>query len=252
MDYTIKKLSDLAGISTRTLRYYDEINLLKPQKVTEAGYRVYGEEQINKLQQILFYKSMDIELKDIKEILSNPDYDVQKSLENHYRKLIEKREHLEALIKTVEKTIAYSKGEIDMTDTEKFECFKKEKIKKNEKQYGKEIRKKYGEESVSNSYNKFSKLTEEEFKEMAKLENEMIQKLLIVNENKDLNSDEAKIVFENHKKWLSFNMEYKKEIHQGLAEMYVLDERFAEYYNKKANKRVVETLRDIILEYTKL
>lgn len=251
MEYTIKKLSDLANVSTRTLRYYDEIGLLKPNKITKVGYRIYTEDEVNKLQQILFYKAMGIELKDIKKIILNPNYDVEKSLIEHHEKLIAKKKELEELIKTLEKTIACKRGEITMSDREKFECFKKRKIKENEEKYGEEIRIKYDDKEVEDSYKKFSNLTEEEFKEMTRLEKEMIEALIEVSKTGNLDSEEAKLVFENHKKWLSFNIEYNKEMHKNLAEMYVLDERFAKYYNDKANNDVVEILRDIILKYTK-
>lgn len=249
MEYTIKKLSDLANISTRTLRYYDEIGLLKPNKITEAGYRIYTEDEVDILQQILFYKAMAFELKDIKKIILNPNYDVEKSLVEHHEKLIVKRKELEELITTLEKTIAYKKGEITMSDKEKFECFKKEKIKINEEKYGEEIRAKYGDKEVEDSYKKFSNLTEEQFKEMIKLEKEMIEALIEVSKTGNLDSAEAKLVFENHKKWLSYNVKYNKELHKNLAEMYVLDERFAKYYNEKANKDIIKILRDIILKY---
>lgn len=249
MEYTIKKLSDLANISTRTLRYYDEIGLLNPNKITKAGYRIYTESEVNTLQQILFYKAMGIELKDIKKIVLNPNYDVEKSLMEHHKKLIAKKKQLERLINTLEKTIACKKGEVTMSDREKFECFKKEKIRTNEEKYGGEIRKKYGDKEVEESYKRFSNLTEEQFREMTRLEEEMIEALVEVTKTGDLDSKEAKLVFENHKKWLSFNVKYNKEIHKNLAEMYVLDERFAKYYNEKANMDVVKVLRDIILKY---
>ncbi len=66
MDYTIKKLAEIAGISTRTLRYYDEIGLLKPYKINDSNYRIYNEKNVNKLQQIMFYRSLDFPLEKIK------------------------------------------------------------------------------------------------------------------------------------------------------------------------------------------
>ena len=72
MEYTIKKLADLAGVSTRTLRYYDEIDLLKPKRTNEAGYRIYGPEEVDTLQQILFYRELGVSLNDIKNIITDP------------------------------------------------------------------------------------------------------------------------------------------------------------------------------------
>ncbi|WP_195970847.1 TipAS antibiotic-recognition domain-containing protein [Clostridium thermobutyricum] len=252
MEYTIKKLGEIAGVSTRTLRYYDQIGLLKPCRINSSGYRIYGEKEVNLLQRIMFYKSMDMKLEKIQEIIQNPNFDIEKSLIEQYELLISKREELNKLIENIEKTIAYNKGEIDMTDKEKFEGFKKEKVNINEQKYGKEIREKYGDKVVDESNKKFLNLTEEEFKLMNETENEMFKDLLKVYENRDLGSKEAKNVYGNHKKWLSFSWPtYKKEAHRGLAEMYVMDERFSKYYNDKAGKEVVSLLRDIILKYTK-
>lgn len=170
MEYTIKRLAELAGVSARTLRYYDEIGLLRPCRINSDGYRIYGEREVDLLQQILFYKSMDMKLEEIQKIISNPDFDTKKALEEHYEKLISRRKQLDQLILTVEKTLAYTKGEIEMSDKEKFEGLKKEKIAKNEAMYGKEIRNKYGEDVVEASNNKFLNMSEENFNEMQKTE----------------------------------------------------------------------------------
>ena len=125
MEYTIKKLSEIAGVSARTLRYYDEINLLKPCRIISSGYRIYGQKEGDLLQQILFYKSMDMKLEDIRELISNPNFDINNALKEHYKKLISRRDQLNKLILTVEKTLAYNKGEIYMSNKEKFEGLKK-------------------------------------------------------------------------------------------------------------------------------
>ncbi|VYU64454.1 MerR family transcriptional regulator [Clostridium tertium] len=252
MEYTIKKLAEMAGVSTRTLRYYDEIGLLKPCRVNSSGYRIYGEKEIDLLQQILLYRSMDIKLEDIQDIITNPNFNICQSLIEHRESLISRRNQLDQLILTVEKTIEYKKGEISMSNKEKFEGFKKEKLRENEEKYGKEIRDKYGKETVEASNKKFMNLSEEDFNEMQRLESEMFDNLLKVSDSGDLDSEEAKKVYGNHKKWLCFSWpSYSKEAHAGLAEMYVADERFAKYYNDKAGKLVVETLRDIIVKYAK-
>ena len=95
-------------------------------------------------------------------------------------------------------------------------------------------------------------MKEEDFKEMNTVEEEMFNALLEVVNKGDLDSEEAKKVYENHKKWLSFTWpSYSKEAHIGLAKMYVADERFAKYYNDKSGKEVVNTLKDIIVKYAK-
>ena len=91
MEYTVQKLSEIAKISKRTLRYYDEIGLLKPARVNSSGYRIYGEKEINKLQQILFYRELGVSLEQIKLILENPLFDEIEALKEHRIKLLEKQ-----------------------------------------------------------------------------------------------------------------------------------------------------------------
>lgn len=251
MEYTIKKLAEIAGISTRTLRYYDEIGLLSPCRINTSGYRIYGENEINILQQILFYRELDMKLEDIQRIITDTNFDINKALVQHHEKLIAKRNQLDQLILTVEKTLSHNKGEIKMSNNEKFEGLKKQKLAENEAKYGKEIREKYGNDSVKASNNKFMNLSEEDFNSMNKLESEMFQALSEVIQTKDLNSQAAKIVFENHKAWLCHIAPfYSTDYHIGLAEMYIADERFSKYYNDKAGNEATKTLYDIIMEYS--
>ena len=80
MEYTVQKLADLAGISIRTLHYYDEIGLLKPGSILPNGYRHYGEKELIRLQQILYFRELDFSLEEIKQILDNPRFDLESSL----------------------------------------------------------------------------------------------------------------------------------------------------------------------------
>lgn len=108
---TVKQVSDLTGVSVRALHYYDEIGLLKPSEITEAGYRLYDDEALKTLQQILFFKELDIPLKDVKEIMLSPYFDKMQALKNQKKLLILKRKRLNGLIKLINKTL---KGESTM------------------------------------------------------------------------------------------------------------------------------------------
>lgn len=105
MEYSIRELADLAGISTRTLRYYDEIDLLKPCKVNENGMRFYGKQEVDLLQQIMFYREHDVKLDVIQQIIHQPDFDVEEALKEHLSVLLKKKERILALIRTVELTL---------------------------------------------------------------------------------------------------------------------------------------------------
>ena len=250
MAYTVKQLSEIAGVSIRTLRYYDEIDLLKPYEISESGYRLYSEKEVDLLQQILFYKAMDFKLEEIQQIITDKDFDINETLIKHRKRLVEKRKHIEKLITLVDKTIAYNKGEMEMTNMEKFEAFKTKKLKENETKYGKEIREKYGEETVNKANHKFMNLTEEAFQEMKNVEAEMIEALKEVIKTKDLDSREAKLVYEKHKEWLNFTWpRYTKEAHIGVAQMYVADERFSQYYKDKVGTDCAEVICEIIKKY---
>ncbi|HHW31613.1 MAG TPA: MerR family transcriptional regulator [Clostridiaceae bacterium] len=250
MEYTIRKLSQLAGISTRTLRYYDEIELLKPARVNSSGYRIYGKKEVDKLQQILFYRELGVSLDKIKEIVNAPSYDEMAALREHREKLLEKRVQLDILIANIDRTILEKERGIAMDDKEKFIGFKKKLIEENEKKYGKEAREKYGDEAVEKSNRKLMNMTQQEYDELSRLSEEIIRKLHEAYKTGDPAGELAQETADLHRRWLSFYWDnYSKEAHAGLARMYVEDERFKAYYDKDV-PGAAEFLRDAILIYT--
>ncbi len=100
---TVKQVSELTGISVRTLQYYDEIDLFKPSKITEAGYRLYDEASLEMLQQILFFKELDFRLKDIKRIIENPNFDKIKAFQQQKELIKSKRDRLDGLLNLLER-----------------------------------------------------------------------------------------------------------------------------------------------------
>jgi DNA-binding transcriptional MerR regulator len=250
MEYTVQKLASLAGVSTRTLRYYDEIGILKPARINSSGYRIYGQAEVDRLQQILFYRELGVGLERIKDIVTAPSFNGTKALREHHVKLLEKRDQLNLLIANVEKTIAVTEGRRKMSNQEKFEGFKKKLIDDNEKKYGKEIREKYGKEKVEKSNAKLMNMTEEEFDEVTALSDQLHETLAAAFKTGDPASELAQKAAELHKQWLTFYWsEYSKEAHAGLAQMYVDDERFTAYYDKE-QPGTAEFLRDAIHIYT--
>ena len=95
---TVKKVSDLTGVSVRTLQYYDKIGLLSPSELTDAGYRLYDDTALERLQQILFFRELEFPLKEIKAILDSPNFDSKKALSQQIELLELKKQHLENLI----------------------------------------------------------------------------------------------------------------------------------------------------------
>ena len=203
MEYSIHELSKIAKVSTRTLRYYHEINLLYPKRTNSSGYRIYGEKEVD------------------------------------------------LLIENVEKTISYKKGEINMSDKEKFEAFKKHLINKNEESYGKEIRDKYGDDQINKSNEKMLGLSKEEYAKFEELGDKIIETLKEAMEENNPAGQKAQEACELHKKWLEYSWNfYSKEAHKNLGEMYVLDERFKKYYGNN-QEGMAEFFRGALNIYTK-
>ncbi|HHW46855.1 MAG TPA: MerR family transcriptional regulator [Clostridiales bacterium] len=249
MEYTINKLAKLAGVSTRTLRYYDEIGLLTPVRTASNGYRIYGPKEVDRLQQILFYRELGVPVKEIKNILLSEDFDEQAALQSHLSALIAKRKQLDLIIANVEKTLRAKKGAISMNDQEKFQGFVKKLVEDNERQYVREARERYGVEAVDRANAKLLGMSVRQYEDLEKLTNELNQTLKAACEQGDPSSELAQKACELHKKWLCyFWSDYSKEAHIGLAQMYVEDPRFTEYYDKIA-KGCAKFLRDALLIY---
>src|ERR1700694_2513831 len=159
--YTVKQVSDLAEISVRTLHYYDEIGLLTPSKVGANGYRYYDDASLLRLQQILFYREIGLELIQIKEILSSPDFDLMTALRSHRAALESKMAHQQQLINTIDSTIIKLSGEATMNVKGLFEGFSEEK----QKQYEREVRLQYDPAVVNESiklWGSYSKVQQQE------------------------------------------------------------------------------------------
>ena len=172
----ISEVAKLTGITVRTLHYYDEIGLLKPSEITEAGYRLYSREDLEILQQILFFRELDFPLSQIKEIMNNPNYDKEEALKKQKELLIQQRQRIEGLIKLIEKRI---EGDNNMS----FKEFDMNEIEENKKKYAKEVKERWGtskayeeSEKKTSSYNKekwgdINQETSEIFKGFAELRN---------------------------------------------------------------------------------
>ena len=237
MEYTVNKLAGLSGISSRTLRFYDQIDLLKPARVSSNGYRVYGQNEVDTLQQILFYRELGFALEEIKSLLNTPDFDREKSLQNHLTALLTKKSRIEALITNVTKTIGSMNGEAIMSDKEKFEGFKQKLVDDNEAKYGKEIRTQYGDTMIDASNAKVKGMSEEQWQQAESLHTEYEMLLKAAFEQGDPASSDAQKVCDLHRQWLCMFWKdgaYSKDAHMGIAEMYTADERFAAYYDKIA------------------
>jgi len=239
----------MSGVSARTLRYYDEIGLLKPARVEVSGYRIYGQNELDILQQILFYRELGFPLEEIKNILYAPAYDRELSFQNHLIELKKKRKRVDVLIGNVTKSISAMKGESTMTDNEKFEGFKQSLVDENEKKYGAEIRDKYEDSIINESNAKLKGLSKEQYDKSEHLRIAYEEELKSAFITGDPAGEHAQKACDLHRQWLCvFYPEYSKQYHMGLAEMYVADERFKANYEKIA-PGCTEFFRDAINIY---
>lgn len=240
----INEVSKLTGVTIRTLHYYDEIGLLAPTKVTEAGYRLYDENALFRLAQIMFFKELDFPLEEIKKIMSRPDFDTQKALLNQKELLIKKRDRLDGLIKLVDKTL---KGGFNMS----FNEFNNTEIEKAKEKYAKEAKEKYGDtQEYSQFWKKTNKFTKQDW-------DEVNSKMLIIFRkfadimDKSPESAEAQALVKEWQYYISDNF-YKcpDEVLQGLGQMYINDERFKENIDK-TKSGLAEYISTAIAAYCK-
>ncbi|KAB7704708.1 MerR family transcriptional regulator [Bacillus aerolatus] len=216
----IKEVANIAGVSVRTLHHYDEIELLSPKKTADSGYRLYTDENLETLQQILFFKELGFPLKKIKEIISSPSFDRREALKLHRKMLIEKRRRLDQMITTVEKTIQHSEGEIYMSNKERFEGFDF-----SHNSYEQEARERWGDKTVDESNAKMGNMSKEEKNDLSAGMNSIYTKLAALRHTSPA-SEKAQAAIKEWYDFLNKIGSYSLDAFKGLGQMYVDDERF--------------------------
>ncbi len=229
--YSVKQLSKLAGVSIRTLHYYDEIGLLKPAFRSEKGYRYYQRRELFLLQQIRFYRELDFPLQEIKEILEDPDFDLIQALEFHRRQLKEKSAHLRKLLATIDKTIkALTETEGNtMKDTDIYAGFKPEDVPGMRQ----EVIERWGEKELLDTERRIRNLGKKGWED-ARKRGEEIDRLIAGLMNLDPAETKVQRAISLHFEYMNTFYEVSKERYRGLAQMYIDDERFTAHYEKTA------------------
>ncbi|MDO5111405.1 MAG: MerR family transcriptional regulator [Clostridia bacterium] len=242
MRLSVSELSEQSGVSVRTLHYYDEIGLLKPPEVTEAGYRYYDDNAVRLLQQILFFRELDFSLKDIGKILNAPNYDKDEALRRQRELLSLKRERLDNLVRLLDATL---KGEKTM----EFKEFDTTKIDALRDQYAAEAKDKYGDTDAwtqsQQRAKKYSKADWDRINAEADAIMEGFGKLV----GKGAEDEAVRAQVESWKAHLEhYYYDCTDEIFSGLAQMYVQDERFTQNIDKHG-KGTAQLMHDSILAY---
>lgn len=225
--FTVKQLSQIAGVTPRTLHYYDEIGLLKPSKVGQNGYRYYGEESLLRLQQILLYRELDMPLENIKRILGRSDFDVLAALERHRAELRKRIEKMERLSTTVEHTIQHIKGTKTMSNKQLFEPFSEEQ----QAEYTQEAMQAYDPAIVKASMKKWKNTSTAEKERIGTEANEIYHDFLRLMP-KGAASDEVQACVDRWRRNIEYFWTPNEQQLLGLVNGYNDDPRFKANFDK--------------------
>lgn len=221
--YTVKQIAELAGISIRTLHYYDEIALLKPPHVGDNGYRYYDDASLMRLQQILFYREVGLELMQIKRILDDPEFDLRNALHSHRAVLEERGRQVQRLLDTIDHTLQHLSGERDMSRKKLFKGFDKKDRRDAERQ----ARLQYGPGIVNESarlWNSYSKAKQQAvLDEGNQIYREIVEVLEAGTAPQDARMQALLARWHEH---LRYFYEPTFEILRGLGQLYRTDEAF--------------------------
>lgn len=274
---TVKNVSEITGISIRTLRYYDEIGLLKPTELTEAGYRLYDNKALEKLQEIMFFRELEIPLMDIKRIMDNPNYDKEQVLLAQKSLLEQKRNRLNGIIELITDVIkgvntmsfgAFSNEEVQKMVNHTLECMSKERLDEQVQKYG--SMEKYKEHLVSGFaneqamadllkwYGSKEKAMEavmqstgntEEIKQEQDENAKIYKKFMAAKEadNMDMAHSAVKMLAENYK--AIFALDNARNILLDLAKEYLQSEKLAEVTDNQYGKGCSEYVAHAIQHY---
>jgi DNA-binding transcriptional MerR regulator len=243
MNYSVHQLANLASVSVRTLHYYDEIGLLKPVRL-KNGYRQYGEKELLRLQQILFFRELDFPLEEIQRIMNSRYFDMSIALQDQ-RKLLElKKKRVNGLIKTIDKTLVKINHEKHMDDEELYGSFTKDEMDR----YADEAKKRWGHtDAYRQSQESTKNFSKDDWKNL-KEGMDTLTKKLAATMDKGPRSPEFQDLIDEHYHSLRTFYEPNLEIYRGLANMYVDDSRFKAFYDKYA-PGLAEMMREAMLVY---
>jgi DNA-binding transcriptional MerR regulator len=245
VSYTIKRAAEIAGVSVRTLHHYDHVGLLVPAGVSEAGYRLYADDDMARLQQILFYRELGFELKAIKALLDQPDHDRLEALERHRALLGGVHGRLARLITTCDRTIAALKGGPPVATEEMFDGFGDPELA----EWQREAEARWGDSpAMKQSKERLKHYTAADYQRLKENGKRAMQALAeLIDRPPDDPELQARIA-ESHRYIHETFYDCPLEMYRGLGDMYVDDPRFKANYDKFAPGLAV-LVRDAIHIY---
>ncbi|MCM3127999.1 MULTISPECIES: MerR family transcriptional regulator [unclassified Paenibacillus] len=249
MLYKVKEVAKFTGVTIRTLHHYDEIGLVKPDEVTESGHRLYSDDNLKRLQQVLFFREIGFTLQEIGPILDRPDFDRRGALAAHKELLMEQKRRLEELIDTVDRTLQEENGGVPMSKEEMFNGFDMKSIEEHKAKYSQEAKEKYGEEIVTQTERKTDAYTEQDWARIHARNKEINDK---IEGAMDLGPADAQVqegVAELRQEITNNYYDCTPEIFRGLADLYVEDSRFTKNIEKGRTPGYAAFLREAMIIY---
>lgn len=249
--YLINQVSRISGETLRALRHYDRIGLLKPKRILENKYRVYTDEDLSKLQQIMIYKELDFDLTTISAIINDPQFNIDKALKLQLKEITLKINHLVKVQELINKQILYIKKGKIMKNEEKFKVLSSKIINEHEKKYAQEVKEKYHDsDAYKQSQKRFAKYSDAEKLAIFKRGNLIFQ---AIADNMQLPPSDEKIqqLVKEWQQHISENFyECTVEILKELGEIYIADQRFKDNIDK-TKAGLAEYLSEAIRIYVK-
>ncbi len=245
--YTIGQLAELANISSRTLRHYEDKGLLAPMR-TESGYRTYTQSDAKRLAQILAMKACGLTLAAIGSLLSGT-MDVKDALTSHLATLQAQGASVNQAIKRTKAAIAALERMDGMDASDAFEDMKRQGLEGFEQAYGQEARKLYGNDAIEEANARMMALTKDEWDAKELLEEAIKVQLRIAMATEDPTSEASQELAHMHEKWIRIHWGegYTREAHRGLAQGYLEDSRFRAYYDEPCGEGATDFLVEALL-----
>ena len=226
--YTVHQLAGLAGVSVRTLHHYDQIGLLKPSARNQSGYRLYRQPELLRLQQILFYKELDVPLSQIKDILDRPGFDQVQALQGHRRSIAQHIEKYEKLLNTIDKTIAkLTKADMELTDEELYEGLTKEQAER----YPRQARERYDPKLVEESERRIRKLSKAQWQAIKQEGDEITRALAGLMDRSPGDAQVQDWIAKQHA-WIEHFYPAPAELYRSLGRGYAEDPEFRATYDR--------------------
>ena len=227
--YRISEIAQLAGLSVRTLHHYDHLELLVPTSRTAEGYREYGDEDLLRLQQILFFRELGMPLAEIRRTLDTPEFDTVQSLRRHRAVIEERIGRMAAAIDTIDKTIRRIQGDESMvSDDELYAGISPE----TRERWDREVDEQYDSEIVAESRRRVRKMSKEQWKRVRAEEEAVARALAELAGDHEPTDPQVQALIERHHAWIGSFYDPTAKIYAGLADLYAENPEFRAYYDR--------------------